>query len=180
MAPWPYLASNAGSYQGMISASGSCIPRLASRSASVPGVPGSAPGLMRWEVKCPVAFMRASLSHFSFPLAPKSVSSLRIESRAGGNRRHLRRRNARGGNGARRRGEDLGVYSPRILGLQGCEHGVKRSARARFAVSSERRPRPDGARRGNASKRMAAPRTQFGNEELLIIKNSDYAVTGTR
>ena len=90
LAPWPYLASNAGSYQGMISASGSSVPRLASRSASVPGVPGSAPGLMRWEVKCPVAFMRASWSHFSFPLAPKSVSSLRIESRAGGNRRHLR------------------------------------------------------------------------------------------
>jgi hypothetical protein len=35
-------------------------------------------------VKCSVAFMRASWSHFSFPLAPKSVSSLRIKSRAGG------------------------------------------------------------------------------------------------
>jgi hypothetical protein len=35
-------------------------------------------------VRFPVAFMRASWSHFSFPLAPKSVSSLRIKSRAGG------------------------------------------------------------------------------------------------
>ena len=75
----------------------------------------------------------------------------------------------------RRRGEDLGGYSPRILGLQGCEHGVQRSARARFAVSSERRSRPEGARRGTASDKMgemAVPRRQFGNEELLVVKTA--------
>ena len=74
LAPWPYMASNLGSYQGMINSPSA----LGSRSARAPGVPGSVASRSTRETPTPSAFIRASSSHRSFPFGPNTSASLRI------------------------------------------------------------------------------------------------------
>ena len=80
LAPWPYMASNLGSYQGMMKSPSA----LGSRSARAPGVPGSVASRSRRDTPTPSAFIRASSSHRSFPFGPNSSASLRIAGVTGG------------------------------------------------------------------------------------------------